>query len=288
MDRTQDAEPHLNRLRLADGVELHYIAQGQGEPLVLLHGGMGDFRSWGPQMEAFARSYRVISYSRRYSYPNGNALNTRNHSAFVEAEDLAALLRELRLTSVHFVGTSYGAFVALTYAVESPQTVRSLVLAEPPVLQWVRGSLGGEAVYLEFITNVWMPAMQAFENGLVRHAMRLLFDGIRGRPMFDMLTPDLVTDIMRNARSMQALALSSDPFPDLPKTRVRQLDVPTLLVSSEHAIEIHQLVNAELARVLPHAEQAVIPDAGHGSPCENPVAFNEVVLRFLAGQRQRF
>src|SRR5437773_12113847 len=70
------------------GVELHYIEKGQGEPLILLHGGQGDYRSWGPQMEAFSQHYHVISYSRRYNYPNNNPL-IKNHSAYVEAEDLA-------------------------------------------------------------------------------------------------------------------------------------------------------------------------------------------------------
>jgi pimeloyl-ACP methyl ester carboxylesterase len=54
------------------GVELHYIEQGKGEPLILLHGGQGDYRSWEPQIKAFSQFYRVISYSRRSNYPNNN------------------------------------------------------------------------------------------------------------------------------------------------------------------------------------------------------------------------
>src|SRR5437868_3190084 len=77
---------------MVDGLEFTYIEKGQGERLILLHGGMGDYRSWSPQMEAFARKYRVISYSRRYSYPNRNPLSERNYSAFVDADDLAAFL----------------------------------------------------------------------------------------------------------------------------------------------------------------------------------------------------
>src|SRR4029079_2740556 len=57
-----------------NGVELHYIEDGHGETLILLHGGQGDYRSWAPQMDVFSRHYRVISYSRRYHYPNDNPL----------------------------------------------------------------------------------------------------------------------------------------------------------------------------------------------------------------------
>jgi len=78
-----------------NGIELHYIEKGQGEALLLLHGGTGDYRSWNPQIEAFVPDYRVISYSRRYHYPNQNPLAAVNHSALVEADDLAALLKKL-------------------------------------------------------------------------------------------------------------------------------------------------------------------------------------------------
>ncbi len=50
----------------------------------------------------------------------------------------------------------------------------------------------------------------------------------------------------------------------------------------EHTITIHRLVNAELARLLPRAQSVTIPNAGHGSPRENPEAFNAAVLAFLA------
>src|SRR3989442_12106834 len=59
----QSTQPTKIRVR---GVELHYIEQGQGEPLILLHGGQGDYRSWEPQMKVLSQQYRVISYSRRY------------------------------------------------------------------------------------------------------------------------------------------------------------------------------------------------------------------------------
>lgn len=62
----QSAQPTKIRVH---GVELHYIEQGQEEPVILLHGGQGDYRSWESQIKAFSQHYRVISYSRRYNYP---------------------------------------------------------------------------------------------------------------------------------------------------------------------------------------------------------------------------
>jgi len=115
----------------------------------------------------------------------------------------------------------------------------------------------------------------------------LLFDGMGGQSLFDTSVPALVASVMRNARSMEALTRSAGAFPDLSRARVRLLNVRTLLVSGQYSIALHKLVNAELARVLPNCEQAIVPDAGHSSPRENPVAFNAVVLEFMARQRQR-
>ena len=85
---------------------------------------------------------------------------------------------------------------------------------------------------------------------------------------------------------MKALALSTDPFPDVPKSRVRQLGMPILIVTGENTIAIHRLVNDELIRLLPHAQTATIANAGHGSPRENPSAFNGAMLEFLETQRR--
>jgi pimeloyl-ACP methyl ester carboxylesterase len=81
---------------------------------------------------------------------------------------------------------------------------------------------------------------------------------------------------------MRALTLSSDPFPNLSKDKVRRLKPPILIIRGENTLQIHKLVNAELVRLLPEADQAIIPKAGHGSPRENPEAFNQAVLTFLA------
>jgi hypothetical protein len=116
-----------------NGVELHYLDKGSGIPVVLIHGGLGDYREWNPQIERISSHYRVIAYSRRYNYPNNNAEIPPDHSAIVEARDLVALLDALKLERVHIVGYSYGALTALFFATEHPKRVRSLTMAEPPI-----------------------------------------------------------------------------------------------------------------------------------------------------------
>jgi pimeloyl-ACP methyl ester carboxylesterase len=281
----QSSQPIKVRVR---GLELHYTEQGQGEPLILLHGGQGDYLSWGPQMAAFSQHYRVIAYSRRYHYPNNNPLAANYHSAYTEADDLAAFIGRLRLGRVHLVGTSIGAFTALVLAVKHPQMVRSLVLAEPPVHRWAKDDPNGRSLYLEFMTTIWEPAAAAFKAGDDQQAMRILVDGFAGAGRFDGLPPEGRAIAMRNSRFFRAATLSSDPFPSLSKNKVRALRMPILIVSGENTIRLHKFVNEELARLLPKAERATIPQAGHGSARENPKAFNEAVMSFLAKQQSSF
>lgn len=265
------------------GIELNYIEQGQGEPLILLHGGQGDYRSWESLMKELSPQFRVISYSRRFNYPNNNPITAEYHSAYTEADDLAAFIRKLKLGRVHLVGTSMGAFTALALAVKHPQMVRSLVLAEPPVHQWMKDTPDGASAYREFMNTVQEPARAAFTAGDDKTAMSFFVNGIIGAGRFDSLSPEGLAAVMQNSRFFKANTLSSDPYPNLSKEKVKRLRIPVLIITGENTIRIHKLVNEELARLLPKAERAIIPKAGHGSPRENPQAFNAAVLKFLAG-----
>ena len=92
-----------------NGVELHYLEQGTGEPVIFIHGALADYRRWEAQFDAFAQHYRMIAYSRRYNFPNNNPDIRPDHSADVEAEDLAAFITALKLGPVHLIGESVGA-----------------------------------------------------------------------------------------------------------------------------------------------------------------------------------
>lgn len=272
------------RAELPNGVELHFMENGQGPAVILLHGGMGDCHSWAPQMDALSPRFRVIAYSRRHNNPNQNHTQGTAQPLHLDVDDLLALERVLQIGAAHLVATSYGALVALMFALEHPAKVLSLVLAEPPLHRWACRTPVGARLYAAFMEEVWRPAAEAFERGHDRHALQLLADGIWGRAIFDSLTPQRLAAALRNAGAMKALTQAPDPFPDLAQTAVAQLAIPTLLVHGEHASELHVRVIEELARAMPDAARAVIAGAGHGSPLENPDGFNDALLGFVALQ----
>ncbi|WP_026190887.1 alpha/beta fold hydrolase [Methylobacterium sp. WSM2598] len=130
--KTREAEhrhPPIGRFMTVDGVRLHYLERGRGEPLVLIHGNgtmIQDFLVSGI-VEDLATRYRVILIDRPgYGYSERpRALWTpRAHATLFEKA-----LRRLGVTQAVVLGHSWGSLVAVALALQAPQLVRSLVLA---------------------------------------------------------------------------------------------------------------------------------------------------------------
>ena len=276
----QPIEVHVN------GVELHYVERGKGEPLIFIHGASGDYRSWMPEMELFSKDYRVISYSRRYNYPNHNVRFQKDHSVYAEAKDLSALIQKLKLQHVYLVGNSYGAYTALVLALEHPGMVRSLVLAEPPVHQLIRDTPDGEAVYNDFMSSCMKPAAEAFKANDDERAMKILSDGIIGSGRWDALPAEVRAARMQNSLFFKVLTSSTNPFPNLSQYRLKRLTVPTLIVTGENTTRIHKMVDEKLASLLANARAVIIPKASHGSNRDNPEAYQRAVSEFLRDQKR--
>lgn len=265
------------RVTLPDGAKLHYVERGKGPALVLLHGGMGDMASWPAQLAEFGGRFRTIAYSRRYSHPNRNRLRVVADPAAADVADLREFLREVGVGRAHLVGTSWGALVALRFAIEAPAQVHSLVLSEPPVHAWLPEIAGGEAVYRHFVRDVWMPAANRFRAGRSLEAMRILAHA------FGMKKGSVEANAssLRNAMAMKALVLAPHPFRKMDRAAVAGLRTPTLIVAGEHSDEVHALGTMQLTCMMGAATRAVIPSAGHRAPTENPAAFNREVAAFL-------
>ena len=270
----------LKKIRV-NGVELHYIEKGKGTAVLLVHGGAEDYRSWKSQMEPFSKHYHVIAYSRRYNYPNSNPVASHDHSAIVEADDLAALIKSLKLGPVHVVGTSYGAYTALFLASRHPKLVRTLILAEPPALRLVRVNADGVAAYEEFMTSLWKPAGDAFRAGDKERALCLTAEYFGGKGTFEQVPEDIRQGWRVNLVEWEALTTSRDAFPELRREDIKAIKAPVLMLSGEQTLLIHKLVDRELQPLLPNVKRVIIPKASHDMWGEEPEACRQAALAFL-------
>jgi pimeloyl-ACP methyl ester carboxylesterase len=264
----------VRNVRVREGVQLSFVESGQGVPVIFIHGTLGDYATWEGQLAPFARAYRVFSYSRRYNYPNTNLLQP-HYSAIVDADDLAVFIEKLHLGKAHLIGHSYGAYAALILALKHPDLVRSMTLAEPPVL------FTGEHVD-KAKQQVLAAIRTAFEKGDAESAVRTIMDASQPG-QYDTIPKEYRPILLRNAMELKALALSDEMYPPVDREAVRQLRIPTLLLSGENSPAALKSSDAELEQLLPERlrKRAILAGADHAMWFEQPDKCRTIVLDFL-------
>jgi non-heme chloroperoxidase len=280
-----------------NGTTLEYRAQGSGQPLVLVHGSASDYRTWRGQRRAFAARYHVVAYSRRYHWPNAAIPTGADYSMNEHLDDLQALLHALQIEPAHLVGHSYGAFLALLLAMRQPGLVRTLVLAEPPVLTlfvsntprpmeilklWVTRPRTAVAI-VKFGAVGFAPARAAAKRGDLEAAMHVFGNAVLGRDAYRRLSGPRLEEVHANA--FQAEFLGSGFLP-LDADQIRRVQAPTLLITAPHSPQLFACLTQRLAELLPDAQRLEIAGASHLMHEDNPPAYNDAVLSFLANHPQ--
>jgi pimeloyl-ACP methyl ester carboxylesterase len=268
-----------------NGTILHYVEQGRGDPVVLVHGGLSDYRMWEGQMGPFSEQYHVIAYSRRYAYPNNASDDTKGYTVVTHAKDLAAFIQALDVGTVHLVGHSYGAYIALFTAIEYPELIKSLLLGEPPVMSLLTRTDEGNALLFDFEFNTVLPSAQAFESGDQLKGIKIFLDSVMGEENFyDKLPPDVQQQVNDNIPEIEGIVCPKVIFLFSPFTTVdhiKRVMAPTLLITGEKSPGFFKMITEELEKCLLRQEKVVIPGASHEMEMDNPQAFNEAVLRFI-------
>jgi non-heme chloroperoxidase len=277
--------PQLKKVSV-NGTELHYLEQGQGEPVVLVHGTLGDYRTWDVHLESFSKAYHVISYSRRYHYPNAWPADAASFSVQVHADDLVSFITKLDLGPVHVIGHSFGAYTALLATRDHPELVRSLTLAEPPAMPLLSSSPEGVAL-LEQFGQARGSVREAFARGEEKEAVSRFINSVLGPGAYENLSEEMLNSMLQNARELEgAMNVDSLFAPRSPLTCESLTDVlrPTMLVGGEISPKIFPLVLDVLEGCLSDSQRITVPQASHGMVFESPEFFRGKVLSFLEDQ----
>ena len=269
----------LKRIEI-DGLELTYAEQGKGPLVVLVHGALGDCRTWYRQMALLARQYHVVSYSRRYHHPNPSPEGTINYSYRRHVDDLVSLIRALGLGPAHLVGHSYGATVAALVAMEWPEKVSSLVLAEPGLFSALSDSQDRVSLRLHRIAMRVVQNLSA--NGEQGLAVREYLNIVGGQDVFSELPLEDLLVINQNAHTLGPMLQNYFEPTKLDRSSARKLRTPTLLITGEFSPNVYKAVTRELNNYLPAAESLILPRASHGLQIENPRDFGNALVEFLA------
>lgn len=267
----------------ANGAEFHYFEFGEGEPVVFVHGSIGDYRTWGYQFEPFSVNYRVISYSRRYHYPNVWAGDGSDYTIELHATDLAAFIEALGCGPAHIIGQSSGATIAAHCASRYPEVTRTLIVDEPDWVHWLLELNGGKAALDYLSTNVEQPATKALAAGDAEEAIRLFVNGILGDGTFERLSPEMRIVMLDNVPELKAELNCSEiicsPFS---YDDARKISAPTLLLEGSLSLPAYRIIGDKFAECVPNITRAMVEGAPHAAHFVTPDRFNETVLNFLA------
>lgn len=237
-----------------DGLAVFYETEGDGEPIVLLHGGLADNSTWAAQFTGLSPSRRVVAPERQAQGHTADRPGPLTYQAMTD--QTVGFLVALGLGPVDLLGWSDGGMVGTLIAAAHPELVRTLT---------VTGSGFSSAGYVP-------GAMEALVALSPDDDDMLMFAAMYAQASPD--GPDHFPAVWEKMRSMWA-----EPFDWT--AAVERISAPTLVivgdddyVSVEHA--------QEFSRLVAHGQLAVVPGASHSVPMEKPDLFNRLVLDFTA------
>jgi non-heme chloroperoxidase len=260
-----------------NGLWLAYEDVGKGPPIVLVPGSLSDYRIWFNEIEPFSQHNRVIAYSRRYTWPNAGPGAGADASVARQVDDLAALISGLGISPGHIVGHSYGGLIALLLALQHPELVRTLVLEEPTVPTVLANTPGSEADLKSF-QDSGAALQAAFASGEAERIVKTVVDFVAPGE-FASMPSEMHAMFVGNVPSYRAEAV---PRPPIACQDIGRITIPTLVLRGELSPSGFRHIAEVVAHCVARGSVVTIPKAMHPMQLDNPQAFNEAVLTFVA------
>ena len=252
-----------------NGIHYYYEIEGTGDPVLVLHGGLGNGSVFAPARAALAEKHQVIAVDLQ-GHGRTN-LGDRPIRLPDIADDMAALLDQLGYDQVDVVGYSFGGGIAFRLGVQHPAKVRRLVIVSAPVAQ--------DGFYAEML-----PQQAAVGAAMV--------DFMKDTPMYKAYVA-VAPDPGAFPKLLDAMGeLMRTPYDW--REDAKTLSVPTLLVygdadmvTLDHAVELYHLIGGGLRDAGWQRENmaknrlAILPDVTHYEMGDSP-ALSRTVLEFLS------
>lgn len=241
-----------------------YVEEGEGEPLVLLHGLFGALSNFKDLVDYFKTEYKVVvPLLPLYD------LNLLDTTVGGLAKYVRRFLDTLDYHNIHLLGNSLGGHVGLVYLLKNPENIKSLILT---------GSSG------------------LFENGMGEtYPKRGDYNYIRKKTELTFYEPQVATkelvdevfEIVNNRiKVLKIIALAKSAIRHNLGEELRELKVPTLLIWGQNDTVTPPMVAEEFHRLIPNSELFFINHCGHAPMMEVPREFNIILENFLKKQVQ--
>lgn len=262
---------------LINGYLMHYQVHGKGQPLVMIHGGLGGGEGCAAILEHhaghFAGNFQLILYDRRSA--GKSETPAAGYDLQNQVQDLRSLFDRLRVTRAHVLGSSAGGPVAMGFALEYPEMADSLMLintmsyASQPERQARQqevedllsneAALGREAA-VEKALEARQPELRASDPAQFARLKDInleRFDGI--------------------VNSIRAYLDIGDSI----ESRLAELTMPTMIVHGDADTTIPVGCGLQLHQCIPHSEFHIFPGAQHGLMTNEAGRMGGLITEFL-------
>lgn len=287
----------LQSLIRVNGAELFCRQIGQGQPIIVLHGGPDfDHTYLLPDLDRLAEAHRLSYYDQRGRGRSAAGVRPEEVTLESEVADLDGLRAHLGLESVALLGHSWGGLLALEYALRHPSRVSHLILLNPAPAShadWalLRRELPGRRAPadLENLRRLSAdPRFQAGDPDTVAEYYRSHFRATVQAPellerLVGSLRSSFTSEGVLKARAIEERLYQqtwrSSDYDLLPE--LRRLSIPTLVIHGDYDF-IPLECAAHIAQAIPAARLAVLPDCGHFSYMEAPEELGRLIGEFFA------
>jgi len=253
------------------GLRIGYRRAGDGPPLVLLHGYVGDaLGTWSRQLESLRDEFTVVAWDAPGFGSSSDPPETYSLSDY--ADSLAAFIERLDLDRTHVAGVSFGGGLAIELYRRHPSLPRSLVLVSA-YAGWT-GSLPADVVRFRLDQALRLADLPPEE--LVREVVPTLFGENAPRPLVERFAEGMRGFHPAGLRATARSFAEADLREVLPR-----IDVPTLLIHGSDDVRAPRDVAEGLHAAIPGSSLVVIDGVGHIPNIEAPDVFDAEVRAFL-------
>jgi 2-hydroxymuconate-semialdehyde hydrolase len=268
--------PEIANTIVAAGIKTNFHDQGEGEPVLLIHGsgpGVTAWANWRLTMPALTKTFRVIAPDMAgFGYTERPANATYQMSTWVD--HALGLMDALKIERTHILGNSFGGGLALALAIRAPERVNRLALM---------GSAGLSFPLTDGLDRVWgyTPSIEnmrglldvfAFDRALVTDDLARMRYEASIRPGFQEAFAKMFP--APRQRGVDGLASSEDA--------IRALSHETLIIHGREDKVIPLESSYRLLSLIPRAQLHVFGQCGHWTQIEHAAKFNQLVGNFFA------
>jgi pimeloyl-ACP methyl ester carboxylesterase len=274
-----------SRFAEANGLRLHYLVTGQGDPVLLLHGFGQSSHMWRPLMRELASNHTVIAADLRGAGQSGAPGEGYTKAAM--ARDMRELMAGLGYSKVSLVGHDIGSMVAYAYATQFPGEVKSIVLLDtilPGVSDWTRFWPGRDQWHLYFYGKTPEALVQGRERIYLEH----FWNDFAADPTKSIPEADRKVYAAEYARpnhvhaGMEWFRVLDADGKELHEYAAKPITMPMLVLAGEKGAGANLIKQAQL--IATDVQGAVVPGAGHWLMEEAPGYVIPKIVEFLGQQ----